>query len=135
MGKVLGWEKRHPSRVAHPHLAIGNWGFHIESLKIHKLGFNQNYRTFTSILLIQIVLCSIFHCTKFKNHKYFQTRLRIGGQGLGCEVRSIQLRVVQTICFRVIQEIGREERHPPRVAHPDLPIGDWGLQVNTEVRV
>ena len=33
---------------------------HMQTLVIYKLGFNQNYYTFTSILLIKIVLCSKF---------------------------------------------------------------------------
>ena len=33
---------------------------HVETLMIYKLGFNQNYYTFTLILLIKIVLCSKF---------------------------------------------------------------------------
>jgi len=33
---------------------------HLQTLRIYKLGFNQNYYTFTLILLIKIVLCSIF---------------------------------------------------------------------------
>ena len=36
-------------------------GFHLETLIIYKLGFNQNYYTFAFILLITIVLCSQFH--------------------------------------------------------------------------
>ena len=36
-------------------------GFHVETLIIYKLGFNQNYYTFALILLIKIVLCSKFH--------------------------------------------------------------------------
>ena len=32
-------------------------GFHVETLIIHKLGFNQNYYTFALTLLIKIVLC------------------------------------------------------------------------------
>jgi len=34
---------------------------HVETLIIHKLGFNQNYYTFALISLIKIVLCSEFH--------------------------------------------------------------------------
>ena len=34
--------------------------FHTQILIIHKLGFNQNYYTFTLILLIKIVLISKF---------------------------------------------------------------------------
>jgi len=35
------------------------WGA-VQTLIIHKLGFNQNYYTFTLILLIKIVMCSKF---------------------------------------------------------------------------
>ena len=34
--------------------------FHMQTLIIYKLGFKQNYYTFTLILLIKIVLCSEF---------------------------------------------------------------------------
>jgi hypothetical protein len=34
--------------------------FHLQALKIDRLGFNQNYYTFTSMSLIRIVLCSRF---------------------------------------------------------------------------
>ena len=34
--------------------------FPMQTLIIYKLGFNQNYYTFTLILLIQIVMCSKF---------------------------------------------------------------------------
>ena len=47
------------SGVVHAASRVG--GFHLETLIIYKLGFNQNYYTFTSILLIKIVLCSNFH--------------------------------------------------------------------------
>ena len=33
---------------------------HLQTLIIYKLGFNQNYYTFTLMLLIKIVLCSKF---------------------------------------------------------------------------
>ena len=33
---------------------------HVETLIIHKLGFNQNYYTFSLILLTKIVPCSKF---------------------------------------------------------------------------
>ena len=35
-------------------------GCHLQTLIIYKLGFNQNYFTFTQMLLIKIVLCSRF---------------------------------------------------------------------------
>jgi len=34
--------------------------FHMQTLMIHQLGFDQNYYTLTFILLIKIVLCSKF---------------------------------------------------------------------------
>ena len=46
-------------------------GFHMQTLLIYKLGFNQNYCTFTSILLIEIVLWSKFPLTKSMNCQYF----------------------------------------------------------------
>jgi len=50
-------------------------GFHMETLIIHKLGFNQNYYTFTLILRIKIFMCSKFPWTKFINYKCFVMRL------------------------------------------------------------
>jgi hypothetical protein len=41
---------------------------------IYKLGFNQNYYTFTLMLLIKIVLCSEFPWTRFINHKCFDMK-------------------------------------------------------------
>ena len=38
-----------------------DFGFHVATLIIHRLGFNQNYYTFSLILLIKIVLCCKFH--------------------------------------------------------------------------
>ena len=35
--------------------------FHVETLKLYKLGFNQTYYTFDLILLMKIVLRSKFH--------------------------------------------------------------------------
>ena len=34
--------------------------YHMQTLAIYKLGFNQNYYTFTLISLMKIVLCSKF---------------------------------------------------------------------------
>ena len=34
--------------------------FHVKTVIIYKLGFNENYYTFTSILLAKIVMCSNF---------------------------------------------------------------------------
>ena len=50
-------------------------GFHVQTLIIYKLGFNQNYHTFDLKLLIQIVLCTKFPWTKFINYKCFDMRL------------------------------------------------------------
>ena len=47
---------------------------HMQTLIIYKLGFNQNYYTFTLILLIKIVLCSKFPSTKFINYKCFEMK-------------------------------------------------------------
>jgi len=38
--------------------------FYLQTLIIYKLGFNENYYTFTLILLIQIMLSSKIHCQK-----------------------------------------------------------------------
>ena len=55
--------------------------FHVQTLIIHKLGFNQNFFTFTLILLIKIFLCSKFPGTKFIDLKCFELKLHsIGGQ-------------------------------------------------------
>ena len=48
--------------------------FQLQTLIIHKLGFNKNYHTFTSILLVKIVLRSKFPCTEFINYKIFEMR-------------------------------------------------------------
>jgi len=52
--KVRKKLKFFPSRSA----VVG--GFHVETLIIYKLGFNQNYYTFALILLTKIVMCSKF---------------------------------------------------------------------------
>ena len=41
-----------------PTAGVAASGFHPQTLLIYKLGFNRNYYTFTSILLMKIVLCS-----------------------------------------------------------------------------
>ena len=51
-------------------------GFHLQTLIIYKLGCNQNCYTFTLILLMKIVMCSKFPCTKFINYKCFDMRFR-----------------------------------------------------------
>ena len=57
-------------------------GTHVQTLIIHKPGFNQSYRTFTFIILITIVLGSNFPWTKFTSYKCFQvsTARRCGGR-------------------------------------------------------
>ena len=42
---------------------------HLQTLKIYTLGFNQNHYTFTSVLLMKIVLRGTFYGTKLKNCK------------------------------------------------------------------
>ena len=49
----------------------------LQTLIIYKLGVNQNYYTFTLILLIKIVLCSEFPRTNFIDDKCFDMKLRI----------------------------------------------------------
>ena len=41
---------------------------------IYQIGFNQNYYTFSSILLLKIVVCSKFSWTKFIDDKYFDSK-------------------------------------------------------------
>ena len=48
--------------------------FICKHLIIYKLGFNQNYYTFTLILLLKIILCSKFPLTELINHKCFEMR-------------------------------------------------------------
>ena len=48
--------------------------FQMQTLIIYKLCSNQNYHTFTSTLLIKIILCSQFSGTKVLNHKCFEMR-------------------------------------------------------------
>ena len=45
---------------------------HMRTLIFHKLGFNQNYCTFTLILLKKIFLCGKFPRTKFINYEHFE---------------------------------------------------------------
>jgi len=44
--------------------------FHVETLMVYKLGFNQNYFTFSLILLIKLVLCGNFPRTMFINYVF-----------------------------------------------------------------
>jgi len=53
----------------------------MQTLTIYKLGFNQDYYTFTFISLIKIVLCSKFPLTKFIYH--FDMRLGLVARGDG----------------------------------------------------
>ena len=46
----------------------------MQTLTIYKLGFNQNYYTFTVILLIKIVLSSNVPWTKFMNYQCVEMR-------------------------------------------------------------
>jgi len=47
---------------------------HLQILVIYKLGFGQNFYTFTLILLVRIVLCSEFPWTKFADIKCFDCK-------------------------------------------------------------
>ena len=47
---------------------------HLETIVIYQLGFSQNYCTFSSTSLINIVLCDKFPWTKFIDCKYFDMR-------------------------------------------------------------
>ena len=51
--------------------------FHLETLTIHTLGFNQNDYTFSLILLIKIILRSKFPETKFINCKCFDIKFHV----------------------------------------------------------
>ena len=46
----------------------------MQTLLIYKLGLNQKYNTFTLILIINIVVCCKFPCTKFINNNCFEMR-------------------------------------------------------------
>ena len=52
---------------------------------IYELGFNKNYYTFTSILLINIVLSSKFPCTKLIDYECFEMSTELGADGLDAE--------------------------------------------------
>ena len=47
---------------------------HMQTIIIYKLGFDQDYFTFTLILVINIVPCSEFPWTDFMNYNCFQSR-------------------------------------------------------------
>jgi len=86
---------RHDRGVVHAHQ------FHVETLIIHKLGFNQNYYTFALILLIKIVLCSKFPGTKFINYKLFE--MKFGEPGLFSAPESPALfRTPQHVNLRIV---------------------------------
>jgi hypothetical protein len=55
--------------------------FHMQTLIIYKLGFNQNYSTSTLTLLI--VLYSKFPLTKFKDYECFEMRFLVWVEGSG----------------------------------------------------
>ena len=61
----------------------------MQTLIIDKLGVNQNYYTFTLILLIKTVLCSQFPWTKFINYGCFDMRSSIVMNSRG-DVSAIQ---------------------------------------------
>ena len=54
--------------------AAAQVGSHLQISIIYKLGFNQNYFTFTLILLTQILSCGRFPWTEFINYKCFDIR-------------------------------------------------------------
>jgi len=49
--------------------------FNLQTLVVHKPGFNQSYHTFTLILPTNIVLCSEFSLTKSINYKFLDMKL------------------------------------------------------------
>jgi len=72
---VRVWERESQSGWNSSH-ASGNLicRFYTQTLIFYKLGFNQNYHTFTLMLLVKTVLCSKFPWTKFINYKCFEVR-------------------------------------------------------------
>ena len=50
---------RHDSGLE-PNLRIATQKFHVEAVMIHKLGFDENFYTFTLILLRNVVMCGKF---------------------------------------------------------------------------
>ena len=66
------------------HIQVLGFGWHIvinlfsqsymQTLIVFKIGINQNYYTFTLILLMHIVLCGQFPWTEFINHKCFEMK-------------------------------------------------------------
>ena len=54
--------------------ALSNQESHMQTLIIYKLGFNQNYYTFTLMLLIKIVLCIKFPWINFIKYKCFEMK-------------------------------------------------------------
>ena len=51
---------------------IVNVESHMQTLMISRLGFNQNYYTFTLILLTTIVMCSQIPRTEFVDDRRFE---------------------------------------------------------------
>jgi len=64
------------------------WRIHMQTLITYKRGFNQNYYTFTSIMLTKIVMCSKFHRTKFINYKCFHMRTSAVSSPRQCAARA-----------------------------------------------
>ena len=108
--------------------------FHVETLIIYNLGFNQNYYTFVLILLIKIVLCSKFPWTKFINNKCFDMKLDprgvFKGKRAGTEING-QLRPYSLLFFFCITLEPRVEWYtspwalntsPPRNRLTFLPV-------------
>jgi hypothetical protein len=79
----------------------------MQTLVIHILGFNHNVYTFSSILLINIVLCGEFPWTKFINHKCFDMRMELSGISTSCEYNTA---VAEFLAMSRLS-IGRAGRH------------------------
>ena len=54
--------------------SVSSVRFHMQTLRIYELVFNQNNNTFTLILLINVVLCGTFLRTRFIKYKCFDMR-------------------------------------------------------------
>ena len=57
-----------------PAFGIRGPGFHLQTLIIYKLSFNQNYYMFTLIFLIEIVMSSKYPCTELIIYKCLNMR-------------------------------------------------------------
>ena len=95
---------RHPLFVSSPTYMRQS---HVKTVIIYKLGFNQYYYTFTSILLIRILLCSKFSWTKFINYKCFGIKSCAAAGGMaalfkcddsGCVVQTCQIYRENKVC-------------------------------------